>query len=48
MTGVVSANCFYSLVLSLFLEKNDGNLFSPIVRGEVEQGSIESLKIRGP
>ena len=23
-------NCLYSLVLSLFLEKNNGNLFSPI------------------
>ena len=46
--GVVSVNCFYSFVLSLFLEKNDGNLFSPIVRGEAEQGSIKSLKIRGP
>ena len=23
-------NCIYSLVLSLFLEKNNGNLFSPI------------------
>ena len=42
--GVVSVNCFYSLVLSLFLEKNDGNLFSPIVKGEAEQGSIKSLK----
>ena len=42
--GVVSVNCFYSLVLSLFLEKNDDNLFSPTVRGETEQGSIKSLK----
>ena len=29
--GVVSVNCFYSMVLSLFVEKNDGNFFSPIV-----------------
>ena len=34
-------------MLSLLLEKNDGNLFSPIVRGEAEQGSIESLKFEG-
>ena len=26
-------NCFCSHVLSPFLEKNNGNLFSPIVRG---------------
>ena len=38
-------NCIYSLGLSLFLEKNNGNLFCPIVRGEAEQGSIKSLKI---
>ena len=31
--GVVSVNCFYSFVLSLFLEKNDGNLFFSYSKG---------------